>query len=92
MENRQQGDMRGNSGSSGNAETQTTTNMHVSGRNTVLLQTAHAEVSAPGIGGKTENIRIIFDSGSQKTYIHERIKRSLNLKAVGKDRLLIKTF
>ena len=91
-EDRQQGDIRGNSGSSENAETQTTTNMHVSGRNTVLLQTAQAEVSAPGIGGKTENVRIIFDSGSQKTYIHERIKRSLNLKAVGKDRLLIKTF
>eukprot|EP00112_Aurelia_sp_Birch-Aquarium-sp1_P017158 Seg3959.1 transcript_id=Seg3959.1/GoldUCD/mRNA.D3Y31 product="ATP-dependent DNA helicase tlh1" protein_id=Seg3959.1/GoldUCD/D3Y31 len=74
------------------AETQTTTNMHISGRNSVLLQTARADVSAPGTGGKTENIRIIFDSGSQKTYINERIKKSLNLKVVGKDRLLIKTF
>ena len=91
-ENRQQREMHGSNGSSENAETQTTTNMHVSGRNTVLLQTAQAEVSAPGVGGKTENIRLIFDSGSQKTYINERIKRSLNLKVVGKDRLLIKTF
>ena len=74
------------------AETQTTTNMHISGRNSVLLQTARADVSAPGVGGKTENIRIIFDSGSQKTYINERLKKSLNLKVVGKDRLLIKTF
>ena len=86
------GEMRANAYSNEDVETQTTTNMHISGRNSVLLQTARADVSAPGVGGKTENIRIIFDSGSQKTYINERVKRSLNLKVVGKDRLLIKTF
>ena len=74
------------------AETQTTTNMHISGRNSVLLQTARAGVSAPRTEGRAENIGIIFDSGSQKTYINERLQKSLNLKVVGKDRLLIKTF
>jgi len=59
-ENRQQGETRGSSGSRGNERPQTTTNMHVSGRTTVLLQTAQAEVSAPGVGGKTDNIRIYF--------------------------------
>ncbi len=58
----------------------------------MLLQAAHADISAPVTEGKTENIRIIFDSGSQKTYINEQLKKSLNLKVVGKDRLLIKTF
>jgi len=45
---------------------QTTTNMHVSGRTTVLLQTAQAEVSAPGVGGKTDNIRIYLIVGARK--------------------------
>ena len=75
--------MRANAYSNEDVETQTTTNMHISGRNSVLLQTTRADVSAPGVGGKTENIRIIFYSGSQKTYINERVKRSLNLKVVG---------
>ena len=66
--------------------------MHISGRNSVLLQSARADVSAPGTEGRTENIRIIFYSGSQKTYINERLQKSLNLKVVGKDCLLIKTF
>ena len=76
-------------GSSGeNAEMQTTTNMHVSGRNAALLETAQVDVGASGVGGKTETIHIAFYSGSRKTYVHEQIKRSLNLTVVGKDKLL----
>ena len=74
------------------AETQTTTNLHVSSQNSILLQTAPAKVSSPGEERKSENIRVIFDSGSQKTYVSQRVKESLSLKVIGKDRLLIKVF
>ena len=75
------------------AEVQTTANyMHVSSGNSVLLQTARADVYSPGDDSKVQNIRLIFDTGSQKSYVNESLKDALKLKVIGKERLLIKTF
>ena len=75
------------------AEVQTTANyMHVSSGNSVLLQTARADVCQPGDDSKVQNIHLVFDTGSQKSYVNESLKDALNLKVIGKERLLIKTF
>ena len=37
-------------------------------------------------------MRIVFDSGSQKSYVTQKLKNELNLKFVGRERLLIKAF
>lgn len=74
------------------AEVQTTANYHVSSENSVLLQTARADVCSPGDDSMTENIRLVFDTGSQKSYVNRSLKDALNLKVIGKERLLIKTF
>ena len=50
------------------AETTATTNMHVSSRNTVLLQTARANVKSPR-KPEERNLRFVFDSGSRKSYV-----------------------
>ena len=63
----------------------------MSARNSVLLQTALAEVKAPAkLSGR--NFRFVFDSGSQKSYVTVEVKNNLSLPVVGKDKLLIKTF
>ena len=72
-------------------ESASTTNMHVSAINSVLLQTAPAEVKAPG-KPRGRNFRFVFDSGSQKSYVTVDVKNALSLPIVGKDKLLIKTF
>ena len=50
-----------------------TTNMHVSTKNAVLLQTAQAEAKATGCE-HSNNFRFVFDAGSQKSYITEEAK------------------
>eukprot|EP00112_Aurelia_sp_Birch-Aquarium-sp1_P006125 Seg1684.1 transcript_id=Seg1684.1/GoldUCD/mRNA.D3Y31 product="hypothetical protein" protein_id=Seg1684.1/GoldUCD/D3Y31 len=72
-------------------ESTSTTNMHVSARNSVLLQTARADVKAPG-KARGRRLRFVFDSGSQKSYVTVEVKNALGLPVIGKDKLLIKTF
>jgi hypothetical protein len=36
--------------------------------------------------------RILFDSGSQRTYISEKVRNRLKLKAIRSERVIIKTF
>ena len=38
------------------------------------------------------NIRILFDSGSQRTYVNEHLKEILNLKNLRTEKLILKTF
>ena len=73
-------------------ESQSTTNMHVSKKNSVLLQTARAFVRVPGDAATEQNVRLIFDSGSQKSYVTEELKRALNLPVIAKEKLIIKAF
>ena len=53
-------------------------NALISSGEMVLMQTAKANIKNP-IKGTQENGRILFDSGSQRTYITESLARKLNL-------------
>ena len=66
------------------------TDSHLKG--TVLLQTARAVVFCPHDGSNSTNVRLVFDSCSQRSYITEQLKNHLCLPVIGKDSLLIKTF
>ena len=69
-----------------------TTSMFVNSKSSVLLQTGRANVSKPGNGECFVNARMVFDSGSQRSYISENLQKTLNLPIAGQDTLLIKTF
>ena len=57
---------------------------------TILLQTAKAPVVNPD--DNRGELRLIFDSGSQQSYISERAKRKLALRVLGKRDMKIMTF
>ena len=57
----------------------------------VLLQTARAMASGKESGASV-NIRILFDTGSQRSYVTEALCRRLRLKPVKKERLHLNTF
>ncbi len=65
-----------------------TTNMHVSTKNAVLLQTAQAEAKATGCE-HSKNFRFVFDAGSQKSYVTEEAKHMLRLTVIGCGRIFI---
>ncbi|KAL9969544.1 hypothetical protein ACROYT_G021769 [Oculina patagonica] len=69
-----------------------TTSMFINSKSSVLLQTARANISKPGNGKHSVNARIVFDSGSQRSYISENLQKALNLPITGQETLLIKTF
>ncbi|XP_065904623.1 uncharacterized protein [Dysidea avara] len=58
----------------------------------VLLQTAQVSVFKPCEPTISMNIRAIFDSASQRSYISERVKHSLSLNTLYSETMLIKTF
>ena len=60
-------------------------------KSVALLQTATAQVSDVKENNHS-TLRILFDSGSQLSYITQRAKNLLHLTSVGKSNLLIKTF
>ena len=66
--------------------------MYVATRTPVLLQTAKAQVFRQDRPSSTVNTRIIFDSGSQRSYIVSRIRDLLALPTEMTERVLIKTF
>ncbi|XP_068738177.1 uncharacterized protein [Montipora capricornis] len=61
-------------------------------RGSVLLQTATAEVVRPDNDSSPLNVRLVFDSCSQRSYVTQAVKEKLQLPVVGRDSLLIKTF
>ena len=69
-----------------------TTSMYISSKSSVLLQTARANISKPGNDEHFVNARMVFDSGSQRSYISENLQKTLTLPITGQETLLIKTF
>ena len=66
--------------------------MVVNSKSSVLLKTARANVSKPGNGERFVNARMVFDCGSQRSYISKNLQKTLNLPITGQDTPLIKTF
>ena len=58
----------------------------------VLLQTARARVFKVASPKATREVRIVFDSGSQRSYITSNVKKMLNLDSKFTETMLIKTF
>ena len=57
----------------------------------VLMQTATAGISNP-ISGQAENVRMLFDTGSHRTYITESLAKKLNLKRGEESEINLVTF
>ena len=66
--------------------------MYIDSKNAVLLQTAKGYISAISNQKQSAVARIIFDSGSQRSYISQRLRDHLSLPMVGNEILTIKTF
>ena len=70
---------------------QETSTFLVNSKTSVLLQTATGIV----LDDKEKRslpVKILFDSGSQRTYLSERLVKQLNLKPINKQTLNVKTF
>ena len=63
----------------------------VTNKRHVLLQTARA-VATNEDGSKTCPVRILFDSGSQRSYLTDDLKRKLNLNPIKTETLYLNTF
>ena len=57
----------------------------------LLLQTARA-VASDDTGKRSVNVRILFDTGSQRSYMTDALVRRLNLKPLRKEKLQLNTF
>eukprot|EP00112_Aurelia_sp_Birch-Aquarium-sp1_P019022 Seg4627.2 transcript_id=Seg4627.2/GoldUCD/mRNA.D3Y31 product="hypothetical protein" protein_id=Seg4627.2/GoldUCD/D3Y31 len=66
-----------------------TNSLYVSARDNILLQTAQAYASG---SEHRIRVRVIFDSGSQRSFICDDIKDQLDLRVVGKESLQINVF
>ena len=73
-------------------ENKSSTTVYVDSNTSILLQTAIAPVSVVHQWHPVVNMRILFDSGSQRSYLSERARAKLNLLPKRKEKLLIKTF
>ena len=71
--------------------TTTTTTNSIKKRQTVLLQTAQAMASSD-VDGSSIPVRVLFDSGSQLSYITERLQDQLRLKPLRFEKLHLNTF
>ncbi|XP_065895895.1 uncharacterized protein [Dysidea avara] len=63
----------------------------VKSRQLVSLQTARAEATN-GSETSIENVRILFDNGSQRSYITDSLKTRLGLSPIRKEKLNLNTF
>ena len=61
-------------------------------KNNVSLQTATAQISGNFQLPKTETLNIIFDSGSQRSYITDDLCKRLKWLVIRKEKIVIKTF
>ena len=64
---------------------------HVGAANGILLQTAFSEVSN-SFSSICHSAKILFDSGSQRSYISDDLRKRLDLKTVRTENLVLKTF
>jgi hypothetical protein len=69
-----------------------TRTLFVNSKTPVLLQTAQATILPVENNGKGAVVRVILDSGSQRSYISHRVRDLLGLSTVNTESLLIKTF
>ena len=69
-----------------------TTNLFAESKRSMLLQTAQGEVF--NIDNKDHKIivRVVFDSGSQRSYVTKRVKDYLNLQVAAREQIYLKTF
>ena len=66
--------------------------MFIDARTPVLLQTARAVVYKPGAPAVAQTTRIIFDTGSQRSYIASKVQNTLELPTECTETLVVKTF
>lgn len=88
----------GNYGSTGSGpgndsknETSTNTANNMKDKKTILLQTARA-VASNEDGSKKISVRLLLDSGSQRSYLTESLKYKLSLPTAKKEKLYLNTF
>ena len=67
------------------------TSLVVNSQTTVLLQTANGTISDNG-EKNSQQIKVLLDLGSTKTYLSTRIAKKANLKPIGYEKMNIKTF
>ena len=60
-------------------------------KGTILLQTAQAMAVNP-VTGQFQKIRLLFDNGSQRSYVTEDLCNRLKLSAEQNERLQLNTF
>ena len=70
----------------------TSTALWADGRNVILLQTAQKTAFNLASPERSCNVRIVFDSGSQRSYVTEQVARRLLLATEGEKSLTIMTF
>ena len=68
-----------------------TENSLISSGEMVLMQTAKADIKSTN-NGYRHNIRLLLDSGSQRTYITESLAKKLDLKMGNTDEIMLVTF
>ena len=68
-----------------------TANHHAKGKSTVLLQTAQA-IASNSCSQLSRPVRILFDNGSQRSYITKNLCTQLKSKPIHKERLHLNTF
>ena len=73
-------------------ERRSLTAVYVDSNTSALLQTGIGEMSSVNQHHTGLTLRILFDSGSQPSYMTEHARNKLNLSAVKTEKLLIKTF
>ena len=70
----------------------TSSNICSSHSQAVLLQTARVTIHNPDLTDTSLEVRLLFDGGSQKSYLSKRARDLLNLKSCGEQSLSIATF
>ena len=68
------------------------TNLYVNSKTQILLQTAGARVSRADNQNYEINARVLFYSGSQRSYVKSNLKEQLAVPTLRKEKLIIKTF
>ena len=69
-----------------------TVGCHVNNHNNVLLQTGLAKISNVSQPGYILKSRLLFDCGSQRSFISTELRDKLNLPTIRKESVMVKTF
>ena len=80
------------SGSNSSNRASSSIAMYISTKTPVLLQTARTTVCGPSASTAMENVRMILDGGSQRSYITGQLREQLALPTLQTETLMIKPF